>query len=70
MLMQVLSGLLAGRKLAKARRWQERGEHIHKGAEVIIAKQRHGPVGTIELFFDGNITKFGDLMRDENLPDH
>jgi len=51
-------------------RWQDRGEHIHNVAEVIIAKQRHGPVGTIELYFDGNITKFGDLMRDENLPDH
>jgi replicative DNA helicase len=35
---------------------------------VIIAKQRHGPVGTVELFFDGNVTKFGDLARDEHLP--
>ncbi len=32
-------------------------------AEVIIAKQRHGPVGTIELFFNGEFTKFGDLDR-------
>ena len=51
-------------------RWQERGERIHNVAEVIIAKQRHGPIGTVELYFDGDITKFGDLMRDENLPDH
>jgi replicative DNA helicase len=51
-------------------RWQERGERIHNVAEVIIAKQRHGPVGAIELYFDGNITRFGDLMRDENLPEH
>ncbi len=51
-------------------RWQERGERIHNVAEVIIAKQRHGPVGTMELYFEGNITRFGDLMRDENLPDH
>ena len=51
-------------------RWQERGEQIHNVAEVIIAKQRHGPVGTIELFFDGAITRFGDLTRDENLPEH
>jgi replicative DNA helicase len=50
-------------------RWQERGERIHNVAEVIIAKQRHGPVGTLELYFDGNITRFGDLTRDENLPD-
>ncbi|MDJ0686407.1 MAG: replicative DNA helicase [Alphaproteobacteria bacterium] len=32
-------------------------------AEVIIAKQRHGPIGTIELFFDGNYTRFADLDR-------
>ncbi|MEZ5829735.1 MAG: replicative DNA helicase [Dongiaceae bacterium] len=51
-------------------RWQERGERIHNVAEVIIAKQRHGPVGTLELYFDGNITRFGDLIRDQDLPDH
>lgn len=33
-------------------------------AEFIIAKQRHGPVGIIELFFDGNFTRFADLDRD------
>lgn len=30
-------------------------------AEVIIAKQRHGPTGTVELFFNGEFTRFGDL---------
>ena len=51
-------------------RWQEHGERVHNTAEVIIAKQRHGPVGTLELFFDGAITRFGDLTRDEDLPEH
>jgi replicative DNA helicase len=51
-------------------RWQEHGARIHNVAEVIIAKQRHGPVGTIELFFDGAVTRFGDLTRDEDLPEH
>ena len=32
-------------------------------AEVIIAKQRHGPIGIVELFFDGNYTRFEDLDR-------
>ena len=32
-------------------------------AELIIAKQRHGPVGTVELFFNGELTLFDDLDR-------
>ncbi len=32
-------------------------------AEFIIAKQRHGPVGTVELFFNGALTLFDDLDR-------
>ena len=46
-------------------RWVERGERIHNVAEVHIAKQRHGPIGTVELYFDGMVTKFGDLLRDD-----
>lgn len=30
-------------------------------AEVIVAKQRHGPIGTVRLFFDSSITRFSDL---------
>ena len=30
-------------------------------AEVIIAKNRHGAVGTIELFFNAKLTRFSDL---------
>ncbi|KPU42897.1 replicative DNA helicase [Oxobacter pfennigii] len=32
-------------------------------AEVIIAKQRNGPTGTVELFFNGQYTKFSSLDR-------
>lgn len=38
-------------------------EHV---AEVIIGKQRHGPIGTIKLSFDGNTTRFGNLARDRD----
>ena len=42
-------------------RWQQRLGEVHNTAEVIIAKQRHGPIGTVRLYFDGQFTKFGDL---------
>jgi len=45
----------------KHHEWQRRMETIYNQAEVIIAKQRHGPVGTVKLFFDGKLTRFGNL---------
>ncbi|HYD70385.1 replicative DNA helicase [Azospirillum sp.] len=41
--------------------WQKRYAEVHNTAEAIIAKQRHGPVGTVRLYFDGQFTRFGDL---------
>jgi replicative DNA helicase len=41
--------------------WQARASQVHNTAEVNVAKQRHGPVGTVKLFFDGQFTKFADL---------
>ncbi|MCL2048873.1 MAG: replicative DNA helicase [Defluviitaleaceae bacterium] len=39
-------------------------ETLKKGhAEVIIAKQRNGPVGTVELAYLGALTKFGNLAH-------
>ena len=50
-------------------RWKERGEKVHNIAEVNIAKQRHGPVGTVQLQFSGIITKFSNLAQEDHLPD-
>jgi replicative DNA helicase len=55
-----------GEKFAQ---WQAEGEKVHGKAEVIIGKQRHGPTGTVELAFEGAITKFSSLARSERLPD-
>ncbi len=44
-------------------KWQEVMEQVHGKAEVIIGKQRHGPIGTIELSFEGRFTRFGNLVR-------
>jgi replicative DNA helicase len=41
--------------------WQKRCAEVFNTAEAIIGKQRHGPVGSVRLFFDGQYTRFGDL---------
>ncbi|MDO5756700.1 MAG: replicative DNA helicase [Rhodobacterales bacterium] len=43
--------------------WQDRMERLHGKAEVIIGKQRHGPIGSIELSFEGRFTRFGNLVQ-------
>jgi replicative DNA helicase len=49
--------------------WQEKMSRAHGKAEVIIGKQRHGPTGTVELQFEGKLTKFSNLARDSHLPE-
>ena len=44
-------------------KWQEVMEQVHGRAEVIIGKQRHGPIGTVELSFEGRFTRFGNLVK-------
>jgi replicative DNA helicase len=44
-------------------------EAAHGRAEVIIGKQRHGPTGTVELQFEAELTRFGNLAREEVLPE-
>ena len=41
--------------------WHKRLSEVTNTAEAIIAKQRHGPVGAVRMFFDGQYTRFGDL---------
>ena len=42
-------------------RWKIQCEDTYNTAELIIAKQRHGPIGIIKAHFDSNFTQFSDL---------
>ena len=46
-------------------RWQQLTDESYNKAEIIVAKQRHGPIGTIKMHFDANFTKFSDLSNEE-----
>ena len=41
--------------------WQRKMALVHNKAELILEKQRHGPTGTIHLYFEGEFTRFNDL---------
>jgi replicative DNA helicase len=49
--------------------WRERLEKVHGLGEIIVAKQRHGPIGTVKLHFDAETTKFDNYMAPDQLPD-
>lgn len=48
---------------AEHAKWQEDMDHARGLAEVIIGKQRHGPIGTVKLAFNDDLTKFDNLAR-------
>ena len=45
----------------KFQKWKSEMQQVAHKAEFIIAKQRNGPVGSVELFFDAEFTRFGNL---------
>jgi replicative DNA helicase len=50
-------------------KWQTEMELVSGKAELIIGKQRHGPTGTVQVQFDAHVTRFGDLAKDQYLPE-
>ncbi len=42
-------------------KWESEMERVRGVTEVIVAKNRHGPTGDLELHFDAGTTKFSDL---------
>lgn len=49
--------------------WQQKMDDVMGLAEVIISKQRHGPIGTVKLAFQPELTRFADLARPERYPE-
>ncbi|MEE9314941.1 MAG: replicative DNA helicase [Rhizobiaceae bacterium] len=49
--------------------WQTKMETYRGKADVIIAKQRHGPTGTAGLAFQAEFTRFTDLLDDDRIPE-
>ncbi len=47
--------------IVKYNAWRDRFNIVADTADIIIGKQRHGPIGTVKLKFDGRFTKFSDL---------
>ncbi|MEQ8967036.1 MAG: replicative DNA helicase [Azospirillaceae bacterium] len=43
--------------------WQAEMDKVHNLAEVIVAKQRHGPTRTVRLHFEGMFTRFSNLEQ-------
>ncbi len=44
-------------------KWQDEMANLEGKAEVIVGKQRHGPIGTVDLRFEGEFTRFSDLAK-------
>ncbi len=47
-------------------KWQRDMDRVYNKAELFIAKQRHGPTGKIDLFFEAEFTRFADLDSDHH----
>ena len=50
--------------------WTKRLEKSAGLAEILIAKQRHGPVGNVTVQFEGRLTKFHDPISSDYLPEN
>jgi len=53
-----------GKLSERLEKWDAALEDVRNVAEVIVAKQRHGPIGNIPMYFNGAFTRFGDLDKE------
>ena len=50
--------------------WQEKLDPVRNLAQIIIGKQRHGPIGTVNLHFNEDLTKFSNWAREGRFETH
>ena len=46
--------------------WQRKISMVHNIVDIIIAKHRNGPVGTVQLFYDINYSKFKNFVHNQS----
>ncbi|QIG80458.1 replicative DNA helicase [Stakelama tenebrarum] len=51
-------------EITKYQAWQDEQLRVANKATVIVAKQRHGATGAVDLRFDRQYTKFSDMVPD------
>ncbi|KEC54322.1 replicative DNA helicase [Bartonella rochalimae] len=50
-------------------KWQASMDEVFGKADIIVAKQRHGPTGIVKLSFQADFTRFSDLADSNYLPE-
>ncbi len=53
----------------RVEKWEDAKAKVANLADIIVAKQRHGPIGDRQLLFHGAFTRFADLDRHHALED-
>ncbi len=48
-------------EVEKFAKWKNRMDDLRNRSELIIAKQRNGPIGSVNLYFDPEFTRFNNL---------
>ena len=53
----------------KHEKWEQKMKATKYKAQVIIGKHRHGPTSTVNLSWKGEFALFGNLIRDDQVPE-
>src|ERR1041385_6866160 len=46
-------------------KWLEKMERVHRRAEILVEKHRHGATNKLDLFFDDRFTRFSNLASED-----